>query len=659
MSSRMELKARGVKRLQKAKARSLDKRSSHTASIDRADSQTPDFLHSMLPVPKKRSSTTIVHRKRQRDTSIDTAPRLGRKNKPLSMRKTKPSMIQDFSKAAAFMKTFWAGGLGEDPPSEALKLLRKDIGVLVKGNIINCPAPVSDLQSEFIPKRFAIICGNLGVTKPSPVQMQCWPAILNGANLLAIAPTGSGKTLAFCLPMIPHILAQIDQKKLQSKAYIPESGNKLSPKALVLVPTRELALQVVSVLKALRRSCGIYSGAVYGGQDKNEQLAKLKFDCGGGGDLHVLVATPGRLEDLLYTAHDGSALKLDVSSVTYLVMDEADRMLTMGFADQLNAISSCIRPDRQTMLFSATFPGKLREAAEEWVSEAVVVRCSAVEFASTSNTGKEKVFVEGGEGEEEDEMEISDEEGEGEEGEEGGEGEGAEPAVKKVKFDAAVDTSQDTASSLTISPSVAQRIHVCASHKKPRLLLKYITAMREQEKTDKVRQKGPMIIFCNKIKTLKFVQDFLRRQKVVVDALHGGLVQSVRETVLKNFKSGKTNTLIATDVAARGLHINRLQYVVNYDFPLNLEQYCHRVGRTGRQGQSGCAYSLLTRNLAVLARDLIKLLAICQQEPEPNLTKLADEYALGLTLEDTVDVPDEASDGEEANEEANEESTDV
>jgi superfamily II DNA/RNA helicase len=557
----MELKARGVKRMQKKTSRQLDKKQSMTASIDKVDSLIPDYLQTMLPIPLKRLSTNIVGRKKKRDDSIDTSPRLGRKNKPISMRKTKKSMVQDFSTADAFMKTFWAGGLGEDPPSEALKLVRKDIGVLVKGNIINCPAPVSDLSSDFLPKRFATICANLGVKRPSPVQMQCWPAILNGSNLLAIAPTGSGKTLAFCLPMIPHILAQIDHKKLlmgidqKKKVYTPESSNKLAPKALVLVPTRELALQVVSVLKSLRRTCGIFSGAVYGGQDKDEQLAKLKGDCGGGGDLHVLVATPGRLEDFLYSGNDGSHLYLDVGSVTYLVMDEADRMLTMGFADQLNAISNCIRPDRQTMLFSATFPGKLREAAESWVREAVVIRCNAVEFAVRESASGEKDIkmtvddVEGdeeGDKDEDDDEEGADDEEDKEEGEEGGDadsaGEGDVQAAKKVKFNGdAAGEPVDTASSLTISPTVAQKIHVCAAHKKPRLLLKYITAVREQEKTDMVRQKGPMIIFCNKIKTLKFVQDFLRRQKVVVDALHGGLVQSVRETVLQQFKSVRYN----------------------------------------------------------------------------------------------------------------------
>ena len=239
--------------------------------------------------------------------------------------------------------------------------------------------------------------------------------------------------------------------------------------------------------------------------------------------------------------------------------------------------------------------------------------------------------------------------------------------------------SVSLSSSLTISHTVKQKIHVCASHKKPRLLLKYVTMMREAEKAAKVRQAGPMIIFCNKIKTLKFVQDFLKRQSVRSDALHGQLAQHVREAILANFKSvriknilttvgsttkytfttnipccflksiqGKTNILVSTDVAARGIHISRLQYVVNYDFPLNLEQYCHRVGRTGRQDREGFAYSLLTRNLGMLAQDLIKLLEVCQQQPEPNLLKLAEDYALGKILGDTEEGDDEEEENEGA-----------
>ena len=375
------------------------------------------------------------------------------------------------------------------------------------------------------------------------------------------------------------------------------------------------------------------------------------------GELHVLVATPGRLIDHL------ESKSISLSRVTYLVIDEADRMLSLGFFDQLLNISRQVRPDRQTLLFSATFPGSLRESANSFISDAIFIRCNSLELA-------------GGE------MQSA-------------EGEGnltsmqsAHPIQKakegSVDGDVTVPEKNDheevkeerepdlrPSSSLSVSKTVEQVVHICAAHKKPRLLLKYITAAREKEKADKVRQQGPMLIFCNKIKTLKFVKDFLTRQEISCDLLHGQLPQPRREIILKSFQAvcdlfsnflecapfvilfvcclqGKVSILLATDVVARGIHIKRLHYVVNYDFPSTIEQYCHRwvpydmisemifviyavvrVGRTGRQGEKGSSYSLLTRNMAPLARGLISLLLACGQPVEPNLAQLADDFEAG------------------------------
>lgn len=528
----------------------------------------------MLPIPKKRTSTNVLPRK-NKGTVIASDPKVAKNVNPRSLRKSADQLKTDFTNAEPFTKRFWTGNDGEEQPSEELKALRKEIGVLVKGNLKCCPAPIDSIDSPHLPKAFPVVCAAHGVKKPSAVQMQCWPPILYGANVLAIAPTGSGKTLAFCMPLIPHIEAHIiEQKNIHAKRKIaPASGKFLSPLALILVPTRELALQVVSVLKPLKRTCGITSGSVYGGIDKNEQLQKLKASCGESGQLHVLVATPGRLEDFLYTASAGNSVQLEVSKVTYLVIDEADRMLTMGFMEQLDAISNCIRPDRQTLLFSATFPGRLREASEGWVKDAVIVRCSAMEFADHSKAAKmelaeqEKAATEDKDDNEDeqnsDDDDVSKEDNGGDKQESGGDSDGpaktstdvepaeqeeesSEPKAKKVKFDATTSTGTATAtagsnaaitSSLTISEVVQQKIHVCASHKKPRLLLKYITQCREAEKAEKVRQAGPMIIFCNKIKTLKFVHDFLKRQNIRAEALHGQLAQHIREAILANFKA--------------------------------------------------------------------------------------------------------------------------
>ena len=181
-------------------------------------------------------------------------------------------------------------------------------------------------------------------------------------------------------------------------------------------------------------------------------------------------------------------------------------------------------------------------------------------------------------------------------------------------------------------------MHLCAQHKKPKLLIRYLEKIRKEEKEAKIRQPSSILIFCTKIKTLNFVVDFLRRQNVKgVEIIHGQLPQTSRERALHNFRAGKSSVLCATDVAARGIHINKLRHVINYDFPSNLDQYCHRVGRTGRLGDEGTSYSLITRAMAPMAGDLIDLLKSCGQNIEPNLDELAANYLAGsleLSLEE-------------------------
>eukprot|EP00605_Chrysophyceae_sp_TOSAG23-4_P000461 GSChrysophyteH1.ASY1.ANO1.519.1 assembled CDS len=432
----------------------------------------------------------------------------------------------DFSHAPPFTKKFWKGPMGQDPPSSELKEARKRIGVNVRGLVDQCPPPISTISDTTLPESFGV----------------CWPAILNGANILGLSPTGSGKTLAYGVPMIPHIRRALDTKKA-------------APLALVLVPTRELALQ---------------------------QLEDLRAE----GGVHIAVSTPGRLLDLVATKH------ISLRDVTYLVIDEADRMLQMGFYEQLQAISKQVRPSRQALMFSATFPGRLREACTDWIGEAVHIRCSTFSLNH-------------------------------------------EEAVAWRDHEAGLG-------SLSVSASVVQEVHVCATHKKPRLLIKFIERRRAEEKEAKVRQPGNMLVFCTKIKTLKF--------GVVV--IHGQMPQGMRERSLADFKAGKSSILLATDVAARGLHIKKLRHVVNYDFPGNLEQYCHRVGRTGRQGEVGHAYSLITRNLAPMVADLVELLRKCSQQIEPNLLALEAEFAAGGFNAESSDEELEEEGGRDEGEQA-------
>jgi len=541
-----------------------------------------------------------------------------------------------------FRKDFWTGATPEATPSEELKALRKSLMVNVKGALQCCPPPVNAISCDELPVSFKTVFDRVQYNTPTAIQKQAWPAILAGANVLGIAPTGSGKTIAFGLPMIPHILDQTD---------IMKNRPKPSPTCLVLVPTRELAVQVTQTLKVLRQLFSIRSIAVYGGVDRHSQIEQLAASA-----LHILVATPGRLLDLK------TAGEISLDRVTYMVIDEADRMLALGFEEQLNAVSQFVRPDRQTLLFSATFPGKLRDVSAKWLTSSadstnssaaiatsnncVIIRVNTLEFSNVNETPSEKKIeakaLEKESGVEVGKMDVAPVKAATEEG--------ISSQMETTEASACAGSIEDKKTkrtlSLTVSRSIKQHVHVCASHKKPRLIIKYITRIREQEKANKVRQAGSMLIFCTKVKTLQFLVQFLLKNNISVAPLHGQMLQKQREQVLADFKAGKIKVLCATDVASRGIHIKRLKYVVNYDFPGSLELYCHRVGRTGRQEAEGDAYSLLTRNMAPLAEDLITLLENCNQVVEPNLIALRDDYMGGGFVMDDDEDENESEDEE-------------
>ena len=581
-----------------------------------------------------------------------------------------------FDNLESVQKMLWTGAAAELAPSDELKALRKHIGVNVKGNLALCPPPADSLTTPGFPPVFSQLFGQLSYTFMTAVQKQCWPAILSGANVLAIAPTGSGKTYTYGLPMIPHFAAQKPTPQTKGK-----SGCKLQPRSVVLVPTRELALQVGAAFKIFRRlglgvdgagEAGNYHTAVvYGGANKEDQISELLVYIQNVADIDILVATPGRLLDLLVTHSHAVSLQ----RVTYFVLDEGDKMLDLGFTEQIGAIAAQIRPDRQTLLFSATFPGRLREVADSWMGDkeqSVIVRCHGLEMNSKPRGDGVGQGPEAAQVNAEKSMNICDLLA--------GVGGSAAPSIEELLAPSAVSVAEESepsgssnkkGSTLTVNREIKQTIHVCATHKKPRLLLRYIESIREEEKAQKARQPAQILVFCNKTISIGFVLDFLKKQNIVCDKLCGSMQQSMRERVLANFKAGKVNVVLATDVAARGIHIKRLKHVVNYDFPSNLEQYCHRVGRTGRDhttndssatgedasGSSagaapkGYAYSFFTRNLAPVANDLIALLEKCNQEVEPNLQTLATEYKRGEIIVDSVE---QQSDGEGEGEEGEE-----
>eukprot|EP00927_Polykrikos_kofoidii_P056172 TRINITY_DN50334_c0_g1_i1.p1 TRINITY_DN50334_c0_g1~~TRINITY_DN50334_c0_g1_i1.p1 ORF type:complete len:722 (-),score=119.14 TRINITY_DN50334_c0_g1_i1:105-2270(-) len=545
-----------------------------------------------------------------------------------------------------FRRYFWQGAApSPGEPDEALKLMRKGIGVKVRGS--PAPAPVTSFSADGLPAAFKDFLGaqrKNKIQKPSPIQAQVWPAALCGLDVIGIAPTGSGKTLAYLLPALPHIAGQ--QEDLR--------GQNAAPVCVCLAPTRELAKQVSDVCGGsagtggwLKRVFRMRVGAVYGGIGKDEQVDGILTL----GAPHILAATPGRLLDLMGLG------AISLAGVTYLVLDEADRMLALGFEAQLNAIMGAIRPNRQSLLFSATFPGKLRESAEQWMAkERVIIRVAAMEVDAPNGAKREDASAP--------DQPTAVETSEPAMSEKQGSDSAAACEKGPVVDDATLEEAEmGSSSTLTVSPTVDQTVHVCAEHKKPRKLLRFIDKIRADEKTKGVRQRSAILIFCSQIKTLRTVAAMLEKNGEKSAALHSGIPQAKREQAVAHIKSGIINTLVATDVASRGLHISRLRHVVNYDFPSNLEIYCHRIGRVGRQGAKGFAYSFFTRNLSPLAGGLVAILERSKQRVDTNLRALVehrDDASAGGDRKRDCTLNDEAGDeGKQSDEGVEEESSDA
>ncbi|GMH43487.1 hypothetical protein BSKO_11409 [Bryopsis sp. KO-2023] len=331
-------------------------------------------------------------------------------------------------------------------------------------------------------------------TTPSPIQCQSWPILMSGYDMVGIAATGSGKTLAFGLPLIVHILAQ------------PKSSKK-GPSCLILSPTRELCAQIGEVLEEAGACCGVKSVTVYGGVPKHPQIAALK------GGAHIVTATPGRLEDLMEGGH------CDLSKASFLILDEADRMLDLGFLPHIRNIAQQIRSDRQTAMFSATWPQEVQGLAVDFMSNPV--RCVI------------------------------------------------------------------GSSSLSATTSVSQKVEVIDPKQKDSRL----DALLRQYHSSR---KNRIIVFVLYKKEADRVENFIKRKGFNCAGVHGDKSQADRTRAVNSFKAGTVPILIATDVAARGLDIPDVEYVVNYSFPLTTEDYVHRIGRTGRAGKTGHSHTFFT-----------------------------------------------------------------
>lgn len=347
-----------------------------------------------------------------------------------------------------------------------------------------------------------------GYTKPTPVQAQAIPVALAGGDLMAGAQTGTGKTAAFSLPLLQKIL--------------PLASTSASParhpiRALVLTPTRELAIQVEESIKVYAKHSNLRSLVVYGGVDIKTQTPSLMRG------VEVLVATPGRLLDHV------EQRTLQLGQVQMLVLDEADRMLDMGFMPDLKRILALLPKQRQNLMFSATFSNEIKK-----LSEAFLNNPTLIEVARSNATAE----------------------------------------------------------------NVSQKVYLVAQTDKHAQLVEILRGSDASQ----------VIVFTKTKLTASRLARQLEREGLSADAIHGDKSQKERMEALEAFKQGKTAVLIATDVAARGLDIDQLPMVINYEIPSAPEDYVHRIGRTGRAGASGAAISLVSPEEEKYLKEIEKLI---------------------------------------------------
>lgn len=382
--------------------------------------------------------------------------------------------------------------------------------------------PILEFKDADLPSNFMDKFYDNSFKKPTPIQSMCWPTLLSGKDLVGVAQTGSGKTLGFIIPILVHIM--------NNRSYMREMAanrdDAPGPIALVLAPTRELAIQIQKVAEEYERSSGIRNICIYGGASKGGQAGQIRR----GADIYI--ATPGRLLDFL---KEGT---MSLARCTFLVLDEADRMLDMGFEPQIRKIIEQIRPDRQTAMFSATWPKEVRKLAEDFISQYIHITIGSAE--------------------------------------------------------------------LTANPKITQNVEVVdESMKEGRLREILSDIMRARD--------AKTIIFCETKRKVDAYSKNIRDMGYHCLSIHGDKKQQEREWVLGEFTRKQKSILVATDVAARGIDIQDIKYVINVDYPMATEDYIHRIGRTARSSKTGTAYTFVNRDNSRHIPQLINVLREANQ----------------------------------------------
>ncbi|XP_075238002.1 ATP-dependent RNA helicase DDX42 [Lycorma delicatula] len=401
--------------------------------------------------------------------------------------------------------------------------LREALGIKVTGP--SPPHPVASFAHFGFDDALMKAIRKSEYTQPTPIQAQAIPAALSGRDLIGIAKTGSGKTAAFIWPMLVHIM---DQKELK-----PGDG----PIGLILAPTRELSLQIYTEAKKFGKVYNISVVCCYGGGSKWEQSKALE------GGAEIVVATPGRMIDLV------KMKATNLTRVTFLVLDEADRMFDMGFEPQVRSICNHVRTDRQALLFSATFKKRVEKLARDVLTDPIRVVQGDVGEANTD---------------------------------------------------------------------VTQIVHIMPQQSKLQWLLKHLVQFLST---------GSVLIFVTKKADTEELASTLTLKEFEVLLLHGDMEQAERNKVITMFKKQEVNILVATDVAARGLDIPHIRTVVNYDIARDIDTHTHRIGRTGRAGEKGTAYTLVTEKDKEFAGHLVRNLEGANQDVPKSLLDLAMQSA--------------------------------
>ncbi|XP_042872807.1 probable ATP-dependent RNA helicase DDX17 isoform X1 [Penaeus indicus] len=430
----------------------------------------------------------------------------------------------DLSRLAPFEKNFYQPTpvVVNRQPYE-VEQYRNEKEITLRGK--NIPNPIQYFTDYNFPDYVMAEIRRQGYEAPTPIQAQGWPISLQGRDFVGIAQTGSGKTLGYILPAIVHINHQ---------PYL-ERGD--GPIALILAPTRELAQQILTVAQDFGSSSKIRSTCVFGGAPKGPQIRDLERG------VEICIATPGRLIDFL------EAGKTNLRRCTYLVLDEADRMLDMGFEPQIRKIVEQIRPDRQTLMWSATWPKEVRNLAEDFLKEYIQLNVGSLSLAANHN--------------------------------------------------------------------ILQIVDVCQEMEKDtklRQLLEEIMAEKESK----------IIVFAETKRKVDDLTRRMRREGWPAMCIHGDKSQQERDWVLSEFRSGRAPILVATDVAARGLDVDDVKFVINYDYPSCSEDYVHRIGRTGRSDKTGTAYTFFTADNCKQAKDLIEVLKEANQVVNPRLYEIME-----------------------------------